>query len=101
MSYYGDHRDQYEKGKLDERYCRHDYDHDRYSHNERDEAYFKGREDEHHDEERKREEREEEERQEHIHQEQLAEEQCREEAFFQQQYEQEQQEFEQEQELPF
>jgi hypothetical protein len=73
MSYFGDYRDEYEKGREDEHYYRHDYDHDRYSHRESDEAYFRGRRDEHREEERRREDREEEEHQERLHQERMAE----------------------------
>ena len=35
-------RDEYDKGRQDEQYCRRDYDHDRYSDNDKDRAYFEG-----------------------------------------------------------
>ena len=61
-----DAKDEYDKGREDERWGKHDWEHDKYSSNDKDRAYFEGREDyKREEQERREEERREEERQHH------------------------------------
>lgn len=73
-SYLGYHSDEaYREGRRDEEYGRRNYDYDEHSWNERDKAYYEGREDQHREDERRREERREEEEREERHQHAIAE----------------------------
>jgi hypothetical protein len=79
-------RDEYDKGREDERFSRHDWEHDKYSHNDRDRAYFDGREDYRREEkERQEEQHREEEYQAYLAYQQNLERQAEEEQYYEQQ----------------